>query len=111
MEMQMRRQLEELKSLDKVFPDPTRTNGCYVQVTGEGPSYFAKITDCPEPVTSKQATHITDCKLEVKSLSDGVKSTQSAESLKYLARAYLCNINEIATEKLPPSLLNELNLA
>ena len=35
MEIQIRRQLDELKSLDKVFPDPTRTNGCYVQVMGE----------------------------------------------------------------------------
>lgn len=54
---------------------------------------------------------ITDCKVEIKSLSNDTRSTQSAESLKYLARAYLCNISDITTEKLPASLLGELNLA
>ena len=32
-----------------------------------------------------------------------------ARTIKYLARAYLCNISEICTEKMPPKLLDTLN--
>lgn len=76
MENQIKRQLEELKSLDKVFPDPTRTVGCYVQVMGEGKPAFAQITACPK---QEKVAMITDCKVEIRSLSDETKSTQSAE--------------------------------
>ena len=38
------RQLDELKALDKVFPDPTKTVRCFVQMQSEeGQQQFGKV--------------------------------------------------------------------
>ena len=34
-----------------------------------------------------------------------MSKTFGANTLKYLARAYLCNISELSIEKMPPNLL------
>ena len=101
--------------MDKVFPDPARTIGCYVQTqnTEEGKPKFGKVIECTinEESTTKVAS-IADHKLSILALNSKTISKQkvSANTVKYLARAYLCNLSELSTERMPTVLLDALNI-
>ena len=81
-------------------------------LNAENPSAqdYGRIISCANDKDTQQSATLADLKLKVKGLNNEAVNTHSAGQLKYLARAYLCNIADIQTEKLPPSLLAELNL-
>lgn len=107
-----------------MFPDPARTIGLYVQTPGANDAKgtnFACIEDCTvapsatedsaEESKNKRAetTELSKFVMTVRPLS-GQSSTEvfPATELKYLARAYLCNVNELSTEKMPATLVSAL---
>lgn len=98
------KQYEEFKTLDKVFPDPMRTVGCYVQTSEQAFGTIKAVTPsaCPSSLAVK---------LEIDPLAakKGV-ITKTASEVKYLARAYLCDLSEICISKMPSSLVSALDI-
>jgi len=75
-----------------------------------GQQQFGLIKECTTGDSSPVS--IADHKLLVKPAanSSATAKTYAANTVKYLARAYLCSLTELATEKMPQSLLEALNV-
>ena len=103
------RQIDEFKLLDKVLLDPNHTVGCYVQLEDQslGVTKSVKLVKSAESETSKLFSQVAKGVLQEKS---GEEAKCESSKLKYLARAYICRIAELNTDRMSPNLLQALKL-